>query len=108
MIRYSLYRPGDYGSMVNEVVSTGEWDDSRSLVETWRGRNANPAAFQNVVGRLLEAARWGLWSTDEATLRKLRDLYGDAGDRIEDGTGTGAACGRDTWAGGRGPVSAGR
>jgi magnesium chelatase subunit H len=51
-------------------------------------QTANPAAFQNVVRRLLEAAGRGLWSTDEATLRKLRDLYGDADDRIEDGTGT--------------------
>jgi magnesium chelatase subunit H len=31
--------PGDYGNMVNEVVSTGEWDDSEALGETWRGRN---------------------------------------------------------------------
>ena len=31
--------PGDYGSMVNEVVGTGEWDDEESLGETWRGRN---------------------------------------------------------------------
>jgi magnesium chelatase subunit H len=32
--------PGDYGSMVNEQVGTGEWEDSESLGETWRGRNA--------------------------------------------------------------------
>lgn len=32
-------RPGDYGSMVNEVVGTGDWDNSTSLGETWRGRN---------------------------------------------------------------------
>ena len=25
--------------MVNEVVGTGDWDDSESLGETWRGRN---------------------------------------------------------------------
>lgn len=31
--------PGDFGSMVNEVVGTGEWDDDESLGETWRGRN---------------------------------------------------------------------
>jgi hypothetical protein len=37
--RCSLYKPGDYSSMVNEVVSTGKWDNSRSLGETWRGRN---------------------------------------------------------------------
>jgi len=25
--------------MVNEVVGTGDWEDSTSLGETWRGRN---------------------------------------------------------------------
>ena len=32
--------PGDYGSMVNEVVGTGDWSESESLGETWTGRNA--------------------------------------------------------------------
>lgn len=31
--------PGDYGSMVNEVVGTGDWEESESLGETWKGRN---------------------------------------------------------------------
>ena len=31
--------PGDYGSMVNEVVSTGDWSESETLGETWKGRN---------------------------------------------------------------------
>jgi len=31
---------GDYGSMVNEVVGSGEWDDSQALGEIWKGRNA--------------------------------------------------------------------
>jgi len=31
--------PGDYGSMVNEVVGSGDWDDSESLGETWKSRN---------------------------------------------------------------------
>ncbi len=31
--------PGDYGSMVNEVVGSGDWDESESLGETWKGRN---------------------------------------------------------------------
>lgn len=33
--------PGDYGSMVNEVVGSGEWEDEASLGETWRGRNVH-------------------------------------------------------------------
>lgn len=31
--------PGDYGSMVNEVVGSGDWSDESSLGETWKGRN---------------------------------------------------------------------
>ena len=31
---------GDYGSMVNERVGSGEWEDSSELGDTWRGRNA--------------------------------------------------------------------
>eukprot|EP00986_Skeletonema_menzelii_P021271 scaffold33828_cov211-Skeletonema_menzelii.AAC.2 len=31
--------PGDYGSMVNEVVGNGDWDETESLGEIWRGRN---------------------------------------------------------------------
>ena len=32
--------PGDYGSMVNEVVGSGDWEESESLGEIWRGRNS--------------------------------------------------------------------
>jgi magnesium chelatase subunit H len=32
--------PGDYGSMVNEVVGSGEWEEADSLGETWKNRNA--------------------------------------------------------------------
>ncbi|KAL3906436.1 MAG: hypothetical protein SGILL_009271, partial [Bacillariaceae sp.] len=31
--------PGDFGSMVNEVVGSGDWDESESLGETWKSRN---------------------------------------------------------------------
>ena len=31
---------GDYGSMVNERVGSGEWDESSSLGDTWASRNA--------------------------------------------------------------------
>ncbi len=29
---------GDYGSMVNEVVGTGDWSNEESLGETWKGK----------------------------------------------------------------------
>lgn len=46
----------------------------------------NPEAFKNVVRRLLEAAGRGMWDADDATLTRLRDLYSDADDLIEQGT----------------------
>jgi len=32
--------PGDYGSMVNEVIGNGDWEESEALGEIWKGRNA--------------------------------------------------------------------
>ena len=49
-------------------------------------RRSNPEAFKNVVRRLLEAAGRGMWSTDKETIEKLRDLYSDADDMVEQGT----------------------
>jgi magnesium chelatase subunit H len=46
-------------------------------------QKANPEAFKNVVRRLLEANGRGMWSTDEETLQRLRDLYSDADDLVE-------------------------
>jgi len=49
-------------------------------------QRSNPEAFKNVVRRLLEAAGRGMWETDDDTLERLRDLYSDADDLIEQGT----------------------
>jgi magnesium chelatase subunit H len=38
-------------------------------------REANPEAFRNVVGRMLEAHGRGFWQPSEEKLQKLRDLY---------------------------------
>jgi len=46
-------------------------------------QRSNPEAFKNVVRRLLEAAGRNIWEADETTLEKLRDLYSDADDMIE-------------------------
>lgn len=32
--------PGDFGSMVNEQIGTGEWTDGKELGSTWEGRNS--------------------------------------------------------------------
>ncbi len=38
-------------------------------------RQANPEAFRNIVGRMLEANGRGFWQTDTETLEKLKSLY---------------------------------
>lgn len=38
-------------------------------------RQANPEAFRNIVGRMLEAHGRGFWQADNETLNKLRQLY---------------------------------
>jgi magnesium chelatase subunit H len=40
-----------------------------------RLRKANPEAFRNIVGRMLEAHGRGFWQASEDKLQKLRDLY---------------------------------
>jgi magnesium chelatase subunit H len=49
-------------------------------------QRSNPEAFKNVVRRLLEAAGRGMWSADDKTLDRLRELYSDADDLIEKGS----------------------
>ena len=51
-------------------------------------QKSNPEAFKNVVRRLLEAAGRGMWETDEDTLDKLKELYSDADDLVEQGSST--------------------
>ncbi|GBF82033.1 magnesium chelatase subunit H [Aphanothece sacrum] len=38
-------------------------------------RKANPEAFRNIVGRMIEANGRGFWDTDEEIIEKLRNLY---------------------------------
>jgi magnesium chelatase subunit H len=49
-------------------------------------QHSNPEAFKNVVRRLLEAAGRGMWTSDDETLDKLRELYSDADDMVEQGS----------------------
>jgi magnesium chelatase subunit H len=44
---------------------------------------ANPEAFRNIVGRMLEANGRGLWDADEERLEKLRRLYDLTDEEIE-------------------------
>jgi magnesium chelatase subunit H len=46
-------------------------------------RAANPEAFRNIVGRMLEAHGRGFWQTSEEKLEKLRHLYAQTEDEIE-------------------------
>ena len=46
-------------------------------------REANPEAFRNIVGRMLEAHGRGFWEADEEKLKKLRELYDLTDEEIE-------------------------
>lgn len=46
-------------------------------------RKANPEAFRNIVGRMLEANGRGFWEADEEKLQKLRELYDLTEEEIE-------------------------
>ncbi|NEQ30084.1 MAG: protoporphyrin IX magnesium chelatase, partial [Leptolyngbya sp. SIO4C5] len=46
-------------------------------------RQANPEAFRNIVGRMLEAQGRGYWQADEEKLQKLQDLYDQADLELE-------------------------
>ncbi len=46
-------------------------------------REANPEAFRNIIGRMLEASGRGFWDADEDKLEKLRGLYDMADDELE-------------------------
>ncbi|MEB3883075.1 magnesium chelatase subunit H [Lyngbya sp. CCY1209] len=48
-----------------------------------RLRRANPEAFRNIVGRMLEAHGRGFWEPEEEKLQKLRQLYNLTEDEIE-------------------------
>jgi magnesium chelatase subunit H len=47
-------------------------------------RQANPEAFRNIVGRMIEANNRGLWQADEALLNQLQTLY-DQADQVLEG-----------------------
>lgn len=46
-------------------------------------RKANPEAFRNIVGRMLEASGRGLWQADGDKLDKLRKLYDLTDEQLE-------------------------
>ena len=46
-------------------------------------REANPEAFRNIIGRMLEANGRGFWDADQEKLEKLRSLYEMTEDELE-------------------------
>lgn len=46
-------------------------------------REANPEAFRNLVGRMLEAKSRGFWSADEEKIERLQELYDEAEADVE-------------------------
>ncbi|MEO0434930.1 MAG: magnesium chelatase subunit H [Cyanobacteria bacterium J06656_5] len=51
-----------------------------------RLREANPEAFRNIVGRMIEANGRGLWQAEEETVERLQALY-DVADQALEGVG---------------------
>jgi len=60
-----------------------------------RLREANPEAFRNVVGRMLEAHSRGLWNAPADKLERLRDLYDLTDAELEGVTLAGEAVGAE-------------
>jgi len=76
------------------------WAGTANFQETWvydqsaetyafdpemakRLHDANPEAFRNIVGRMLEAHGRGFWHPDPDKLEKLRNLYAESEDLLE-------------------------
>jgi magnesium chelatase subunit H len=81
--------PGDYGSMVNERVGTGEWEDGRELGDTWASRNAysygkgdeRGAARPEVLQALLRTTERVVQEVDsvEYGLTDIQEYYANTG-----------------------------
>ena len=81
--------PGDYGSMVNERVGTGEWEDGRELGDTWAARNAfsygkgdeKGAARPEVLQALLRSTERVVQEIDsvEYGLTDIQEYYANTG-----------------------------
>ena len=74
-----------------EIVRDDQWqqffevyvEDSLELsMEEWFERH-NPTARAQIAERMLEAARKEYWNTDEATLKRLVEIYDDAVERLD-------------------------
>jgi len=74
--------PGDYGSMVNEMVGSSEWSDEESLGEIWTGRNSfsygrNEGDGGNLSGRSSPLVLEKLLSTTERIVQEIDSVeYG--------------------------------
>jgi len=83
------YSPGDYGSMVNERVGTGAWEDGRELGDTWAARNAfsygkgaeRGAARPEVLAALLRSTERVVQEVDsvEYGLTDIQEYYANTG-----------------------------
>ncbi|MBP0018992.1 MAG: magnesium chelatase subunit H [Cyanobacteria bacterium SBLK] len=63
----------------NQVADTYALDAEMAQ----RLQAANPEAFRNIVGRMLEANGRGFWQPEESILQKLRELYDRIDEEIE-------------------------
>jgi magnesium chelatase subunit H len=75
-------------SAVSDIVEPWVFDAAAAtfvLDDGMRERleQANGSAARNAVARLLEAHGRGLWPSDEATIARLQELYGNLEDQLE-------------------------
>ncbi len=67
------------GWVFDDAAATFVFDDAVRQ----RLTAANPRAARNAVARLLEAHGRGIWEADDATIDRLRAIYGDLEDHLE-------------------------
>ena len=46
-------------------------------------KKANPEAFRNIIGRMLEANGRGFWNIDKDKLQQLQELYNQTDEALE-------------------------
>ena len=96
--RHGYKGAGDLSKAMDIILG---WDATADVVDDWMYRrfahktaldpvmrewmkSVNPYALQNILDKLLEAVRRGLWKTDERTVDALRDAYLDVEGEIEE------------------------
>jgi cobaltochelatase CobN len=96
--RHGYKGAGDISHMMDVILG---WDATAELIDDWMYEKAaetwaldpemaewldrvNPYARQNILDKLLEAIKRGMWRTNEAMEERLRDAYLELEGRLEE------------------------